>query len=220
MTTLAAHATETADAARAADLRPPLARDFYARPVTELARALLGKLVVSETADGRCCGRIVEAEAYGGPEDRASHARAGRTARTRPMFGPVGHAYVYLVYGMHECLNVVGEDDGRAGAVLLRALEPVRGVELMRRRRERPADPAWRLAAGPARLAQALGVDRRLDGHDLTAGERLWLARDPDPAAALDIASGPRVGVAYAGAEWAARPWRFWLRGHRSVSRR
>lgn len=223
MTTLAGTA--------ATGLHPPLGRAFYARPIDELARALLGRLVLTVSADGLTAGRIVETEAYGGPDDRASHARAGRTPRTRPMFGPAGHAYVYLVYGLHECLNVVGEQDGRAGAVLLRALEPVVGVELMRRRRGRPHDPDWRLAAGPARLSQALGVDRQLDGYDLTLGERLWLAEDESPVAAGDergkpgrfgaagIASGPRVGVGYAGGEWAARPWRFWLAGHRSVSR-
>jgi DNA-3-methyladenine glycosylase len=217
MTTLAGTA--------ATGLHRPLGRAFYARPIDALARALLGRLVVTDSADGLAAGRIVETEAYGGPDDRASHARAGLTARTRPMFGPVGHAYVYLVYGLHECLNVVGEQDGQGGAVLLRALEPVTGIELMRRRRGRPHDPDWRLAAGPARLAQALGVDRRLDGHDLTLGEDLWLAGDDvlarpgEPEAPSDIASGPRVGVAYAGGEWAARPWRFWLAGHRSVSR-
>jgi DNA-3-methyladenine glycosylase len=136
------------------------------------------------------------------------------------MFGPPGHAYVYLVYGMHECLNVVAEADGRAGAVLLRAIEPIDGVELMRRRRGRPGDPVHRLASGPARLAQALGVTRALDGHDLTLGQRLWLE---DPAggslAPLNIAAGPRIGVAYAGDGWAERPWRFWLADSPAISR-
>ncbi|HEY7598706.1 MAG TPA: DNA-3-methyladenine glycosylase [Candidatus Limnocylindrales bacterium] len=199
---------------------PPLARDFYARPVVELARALLGCVLVSQAKDGLTAGRIVEAEAYAGPDDRASHARAGLTARTAPMFGPPGHAYVYLVYGMHECLNIVGEVDGRAGAVLLRALEPLAGVELMRRRRSRPTDPASRLAAGPARLAQALGVTRADNGHDLTLGRRLWLAAPEAPPDPTAIASGPRIGVGYAGAEWSARPWRLWLRDSAAVSRR
>jgi DNA-3-methyladenine glycosylase len=225
----------TVAADTASRLGQPLGRDFYSRPVAELARALLGALLVSEADDGLAWGRIVETEAYAGPEDRASHARAGLTARTRPMFGPPGHAYVYLVYGLHECLNVVGGQAGEAGAVLVRALEPLGGSEIMRRRRGRPTDPDWRLAAGPARLAQALAVGRALDGHDLTTGRRLWLANPTsaaDPASAADaaavaipspadheIAAGPRVGVAYAGPDWAARPWRFWLRGHRSVSR-
>ena len=136
------------------------------------------------------------------------------------MFGPVGHAYVYLVYGMHECLNVVGfAPPAEAGAVLIRAIEPMVGVDLMRARRGRPHDPDARLCAGPARLCQALGVDRSLDRHDLVAGETLWLASSDAPSSSGAIAVGARVGVEYSG-EWAARPWRFWLAGHPSVSRR
>jgi DNA-3-methyladenine glycosylase len=216
-----------------AGLRRPLAREYYSRPSLELARALIGQVVVSADDEGLSAGVIVETEAYGGPDDLASHARAGLTRRTAPMFGPAGHAYVYLVYGMHECLNVVAESDGRAGAVLIRAVEPVFGVELMRRRRGRASDPDHLLCSGPARLAQALGVTRALDGHDLTLGRRLWIA---DRAALLaltvadgpqmadvpqvaELASGPRVGVAYAGDHWSAVPWRFWLAGNPSVSR-
>ena len=137
------------------------------------------------------------------------------------MFGPPGHAYVYLVYGMHECLNVVAHPAASAGAVLLRALEPVEGIELMRVRRGRPEEPAARLAAGPARLCQALAVDRGLSGHDLLAGVRLWLEPPGGGEEVVEesVASGPRIGVAYAGDDWAGRPWRFWLRGHPSVSR-
>ena len=138
------------------------------------------------------------------------------------MFGPVGHTYVYLVYGMHECLNVVGfAPPAEAGAVLIRAIEPVVGIELMRARRGRPHDLDARLCAGPARLCQALGVDRSLDGHDLLAGQRLWLAAPaPDPiGGSADVAVGPRVGVGYAG-DWSSRPWRYWLADHPSVSRR
>jgi DNA-3-methyladenine glycosylase len=196
-------------------------RDLVQRSTSEAARLLLGVLVV-RVADGQVViGRIVETEAYGGPEDRASHARAGVTSRTAPMFGLPGTAYVYLVYGMHECLNVVAHEDGRAGAVLLRALEPLAGIEVMRRRRGR-AEPALRLAAGPGRLCRALGVGREFSGADLLSGEGLWLARPAGgwPVADEAIASGPRVGVAYAGGEWAARPWRHWLHDHPSVSRR
>lgn len=198
-------------------------RDRFARASVELARALLGALVVRDSPDGRTAGLIVETEAYGGPEDRASHARAGRTRRTAPMFGPPGHAYVYLIYGMHSCLNVVAETDGVAGAVLIRALEPVRGVALMRGRRGAAAGADPRLAAGPARLCQALDVDRALDGHDLVSGVRLWIADAPlETAAAIaarGVVTGPRVGVAYAGDDWAGRPWRFGVRGHPSLSR-
>ncbi len=199
----------------------PLDRAFFARPAAELAPRLLGKRLVAADDEGLCAGLIVEAEAYAGPDDRASHARAGLTRRTAPMFGPAGHAYVYLVYGMHECLNVVAEQDGVAGAVLIRALEPIDGVDLMRTRRRRPADPVARLCAGPARLAQALGVDRQLNGHDLTAGRRLWIEAPPngrEPAKSA-ISSGPRVGVAYAAEPWASMPWRFWLTDHPAVSR-
>ncbi len=200
-----------------------LERPFFERPTHEVARDLLGVWVVRSTPEGLSGGPIVETEAYGGPEDRASHARAGLTRRTTPMFGESGHAYVYLVYGMHECLNVVAYSGATAGAVLIRAIAPVLGVDEIRQRRGRPTDPADRLCSGPAMLCQALGVDRSLDGHDLTLGEGLWLARGDSPLAGdsplpVKVATGPRIGVDYAGV-WAAKPWRFWIAGHRSVSR-
>lgn len=201
----------------------PWPRAAFARPVLELARSLLGAVVVRDGPEGRAAGIIVETEAYGGPEDRASHARAGRTRRTGPMFGAPGHAYVYLVYGLHRCLNVVAEEDGRAGAVLLRAVAPVEGLDGMRRRRGPTAGPDARLGAGPARLCQALGVDRTLDGWDLAAGRDLWITDAPpggSPARPpVHIVAGPRIGVAYAGPDWAGRPWRFGIRGHPSLSR-
>jgi DNA-3-methyladenine glycosylase len=144
------------------------------------------------------------------------------------MFGPVGHAYVYLIYGMHECLNVVAYDraeaeggghGAEAGAVLLRGLEPTVGVELMRRRRGRAGDPDARLCSGPARLCQAMAVDRSLDSHDLTTGDELWLADAPDLSRVAKVAEGERIGVDYARDGWASRPWRFWLQAHPSVSR-
>lgn len=184
-----------------------------------VARELLGALVVRTSAEGTAVGRIVEVEAYGTAEDLASHARAGLTRRTAPMHGPVGHAYVYLVYGMHYCLNVVARDTSApAGAVLVRALEPVAGAALMRARRGRTAERDSRLCAGPARLTQALAIDRAFDGHDLTAGEELWLAAGGLQDGEV-VAVGPRIGVGYAGQGWADRPWRFWLAGNRSVSR-
>ena len=196
----------------------PLERDFFARDTLTVARELLGVWLLRSSTDGLTGGPIVETEAYGGPEDLASHTRAGRTRRTAPMFGAVGHAYVYLVYGMHSCLNVVAYSNAPAGAVLVRAIEPRVGIELMRARRGRPEDPEARLAAGPARVCQALQVTRALDGHDLTSGEGLWLAASDLPAEG-EITTGPRVGVDYAG-EWSQRPWRFWLAGNPSVSRR
>jgi DNA-3-methyladenine glycosylase len=198
----------------------PLPRDFFARDTAIVAPALLGAWLVRRSTDGLTGGPIVETEAYGGPTDLASHARSGRTRRTEPMFGEVGHAYVYLVYGMHECVNVVAYDaaERQAGAVLIRAIEPRLGVPTMRARRGGRADPDWRLAAGPARLCQALDVTRVFDGHDLTVAGELWLAR-PDTSPALEIGTGPRVGVDYAGDGWKDRPWRFWVVGSRSVSK-
>ncbi len=192
-----------------------LPRLFFARPSWVVAPDLLGMLLLRDDGEGLSGGLIVETEAYDGPQDRASHARAGRTRRTQVMFGPPGHAYVYLVYGLHHCLNVVTETDGEAGAVLLRALEPTNGLEAIRTRRGRPNEPDERLAAGPARLCQALAVDRRLDGADLTQAGPLWLARSSQdldrPRRAARIISGPRVGVGYAGDGWAERAWRFGL---------
>lgn len=197
----------------------PLERAFFERSTEEVARDLLGVWLLRSTADGVSGGPIVETEAYGGPEDRASHARAGRTRRTTPMFGQVAHAYVYLVYGMHECLNVVAYNAREAGAVLIRAISVEVGVDLIRSRRARPIDPADRLCSGPAMVCQGLGVDRTFDGHDLTLGEELWLAAPSRRVTSKhQIVAGARVGVAYAG-DWADRPWRFWLAGHPSVSR-
>lgn len=219
----------TPDAAGAPTRDPPhtgtwsrLERESLALPVVDLARRLVGLILVRDSAEGSCAGRIVETEVYGGPEDRASHARAGRTARNGAMFGPSGRAYVYLVYGLHHCLNVVAGPEGVASAVLIRALEPIKGIELMRLRRGGADAPDARLAAGPARLCQALAVDRRLDGADLVSGTRLWLAQDestPRAAGAGGLLTGPRVGVAYAGPGWADRIWRFGLRGSPAISR-
>ena len=208
--------------AASAEVRAPLKvleRAFFDRATDEVARDLLGAWLVRSTPDGLSGGPIVETEAYGASDDLASHARSGLTRRTTPMFGDVGHAYVYLVYGMHECLNVVAYSGAAAGAVLIRAIAPVLGVDEIRRRRGKPTDPTARLCSGPAMICQGLAVDRTFDGHDLTTREGLWLARPPVEEPLLEVESGPRIGVAYAG-EWAAKPWRFWLAGHPSVSRR
>lgn len=197
----------------------PLERAFFDRSTPVVARGLLGVWLLRSTPDGLSGGPIVETEAYAGPEDQASHARAGRTRRTAPMFGRVGHAYVYLVYGMHECLNVVAYNGRDAGAVLIRAISVEAGADLVRSRRGRATDRTSRLCSGPAMVCQGMAVDRSFDGCDLTLGEGLWLAEAPAAAPAPKVAVGPRVGVSYAG-EWAARPWRFWLAGHDSVSRK
>src|SRR5215212_3480509 len=180
-----------------------LDRAFFERDTVSVARLLLGTQLVLERPDGITSRvRIVETEAYVGPDDRASHASRGRTRRTEVMFGPAGHAYVYLVYGFHNCLNIVTECVDTPAAVLIRAAEPVSNVE--------------KRTDGPGRLCLALGIDRGFTGQDMTAPP-LYL-ETMDSITPFEVASGPRVGVAYAG-EWAMRPWRFWIRDNPWVSR-
>ena len=172
------------------------------------------------SADGVSAGRVVEVEAYCGPADLAAHSAGGRrTARNEVMYGPGGHAYVYFIYGMHWCVNVVAAGRDVPEAVLIRALEPLYGIELMRARRgARVADVA--LARGPGNLTRALGIDRALNGADLRA-RPLRLLQPLDPGSVPDdgaIVRSARIGVDYAG-DWATLPWRFSLRGSRSVSR-
>ncbi|MEA3340646.1 MAG: DNA-3-methyladenine glycosylase [Chloroflexota bacterium] len=195
-----------------------LPRDFFARDTLAVARELLGQRLVRllDGGDKRLSGRIVEVEVYVGENDEACHASRGRTERNAPMFGPPGHAYVYFVYGMHHCFNVVTEREGFPAAVLIRALEPLEGIELMRKLRGgRPDLP---LTSGPARLCQALDIDRRLDGADLcTPGALLFLER----AAAIpdeNVVAGPRIGVRGDEAALTA-PWRFYVQDNRYVSR-
>lgn len=188
-------------------------RAWFDRPATDLAIALLGCRLVHVSPDGAVGGRIVEVEAYRGPEDRAAHASRGLTPRTATMFGPPGHLYVYLVYGMHHCMNVVAGPGGKPEAVLIRSMALDEGVELARARRG--AVPERGLASGPGNVGKALGVDRSLDGSDLLAGP----IRVEPSTARVSISRGPRVGVDYAG-PWAARPWRFWITDDSCVSRR
>jgi DNA-3-methyladenine glycosylase len=177
------------------------------QPTLVVARRLLGMVLVHETADGVTAGRIVETEAYRGPADRAAHSRGGhRSARNEVMYGPPGHAYVYFVYGMHHCVNVVTRPTDVPEAVLIRALEPVAGTALMRARRGITDGPEWRLCRGPGALCQALGIDRDRNGADLTRGA-LTIRSAPAVSARL-VARTPRIGVDYAGDD-AAHPWRF-----------
>ncbi|MGZ9274675.1 MAG: DNA-3-methyladenine glycosylase [Nitrospira sp.] len=170
-----------------------LLRSYFSRPTIEVARSLIGKYLIRENEHGSVAGRIVEVEAYVGPEDKACHASKGRTARTEVLFGPPGHAYVYLCYGMHEMLNVVTEQDGFPAAILLRAVE-CDGM----------------LIDGPGRLTRAFGIDRRLNRCDLTAGEALWFEDRGESLPRGALKTYPRIGVDYAG-EWAKKPWRFRL---------
>lgn len=182
--------------------RRTLPRAFYDRDTVAVARDLLGKRLVHLSDGAERIGRIVEVEAYLGPHDLASHSSRGLTDRTRIMFGPPGHAYVYLVYGVHCCMNVVTERDGHASAVLIRAVEPIRNIEGSTR--------------GPGLLCKAMRIDRRLNGHDLTGGD-FFIADQPD-AGTPRIVKRPRVGVDYAG-RWARRHLRFYIMGNPFVSR-
>jgi DNA-3-methyladenine glycosylase len=189
--------------------RSRLPRSFYARAATEVAPAMLGHILVRALPDGtRTSARIVEVEAYG-PEDPASHAFRGMTGRNAVMFGPPGHLYVYFTYGMHFCMNAVAGRAGEGTAVLLRAGEPLEGMELMRSRRGR--DRVLDLCSGPGRFAQALGVARSENGVDLVRGEALWVERG---ARSEPIGTGIRVGV-----RETTRSWRYWLEGNAFVSR-
>ena len=184
-----------------------LPRAFYERPAREVAPDLLGKVL----RHGAAAGRIVEVEAYLGEADPAAHAARGRTARTEVLYGAAGHAYVYLIYGMYRCLNVVAEPAGTPGCVLIRALEPVAGLAAMRRRRGALAEE--QLASGPGKLTLALGIDARHNGRDLTRGP---LCIEDAPRAAEPIAASPRIGITRA-ADW---PLRFFLEGNAYVSPR
>lgn len=187
-----------------------LPESFYARPTVEVARDLLGSIIVH----GFAAGRVVEVEAYLGLDDLAAHAAAGLTNRTRVLFGPPGRAYVYLSYGIHECLNFVAERDGVPGCVLVRALEPLCGVALMKRRR-----PAARrrvdLCSGPGKLTAALGITRILNGANVSIpGD--FTVRVPTVPAAFDIATSTRIGITKC-ADW---PLRFYVSGNANVSRK
>ncbi len=185
-----------------------LPRSFYARGTVDVARDLLGHVLVH----GATAGTIVETEAYLGGGDLAAHSAAGITERTRVIFGPPGHAYVYLSYGIHECLNIVAEPDGIPGCVLIRALEPVEGLDFMRLRRPR-ARTDRDLASGPGKLTRALAITRAHNGADVTRGD--LVIRPPGVRCAFEIAVTPRIGIA----KCVDLPLRFAMRGNRFVSR-
>jgi DNA-3-methyladenine glycosylase len=185
-----------------------LPRSFYARHTIEVARDLLGKVLVH----GETAGRIVETEAYLGGDDLAAHSARGITKRTRVIFGPPGHAYVYFIYGMYECLNLVAEPDGIPGCVLIRALEPVAGIDLMRKRRPR-AHSVRGLASGPGRLTLAMDITRAQNGADVTRGD--LVVRRLRGAPPVEIAVTPRIGITHC----ADLPLRFLIAGNPFVSR-
>jgi DNA-3-methyladenine glycosylase len=180
-----------------------LPRNFYDRDTKLVAQDLLGKLLVHQAGGAVIIGKIVETEAYLGEHDLAAHSSKGLTARTKIMFGPPGHAYVYFIYGMHYCMNVVTEREGHASAVLLRALAPVQNLEGR--------------ACGPGLLCRAMKIDRRLNGHDLLS-DNFFIAA-PEPAEKIVIVKRPRIGVDYA-KHWTKRLLRFYIKGNPCVSRR
>ncbi|MCU1236781.1 MAG: DNA-3-methyladenine glycosylase [Candidatus Solibacter sp.] len=184
-----------------------LPRSFYTRPAIEVARDLLGKVLVH----GPTAGIIVETEAYLGGDDLASHSAAGVTDRTRVIFGPPGHAYVYFIYGMYECLNLVAEPAGQAGCVLIRALEPLAGLDLMHRRRPAARKPEH-LANGPGKLTLAMAITRAQNGADVTRGP--LVVRAPHTQSEFEIAVTPRVGIT----KCADLPLRFLIASNRFVS--
>lgn len=191
---------------------PPLPTDFYARPAEEVARDLLGCRIVRFAEEGVAVAEIVETEAYVGPHDEASHAaeRFGRTTRNEVMFGRPGLAYVYLIYGMHWCLNAVTDAEGYPAAVLVRAAAAIDGVEVMRERR--PGRPDDELLRGPGNLCRALRIDGTLNGHDLGSAPLVVTGGPPIPDA--EVVRGPRIGISRA----VDHPLRFWIRGSRAVS--
>lgn len=186
-----------------------LERDFYERPTLDVARDLLGQVVVSKTAQGSAAGRIVETEAYLGPDDPASHAARLKQGRVEVMWGEPGIAYVYRSYGIHAMLNVVAEPKGATGAVLIRALEPLYGVDLMRARRG--VEDERLLCSGPGKLCQALGISLHMQGTDLVTSELLWISPGEQ---AREISSSGRIGISRA----TEQPWRFWVTGNPHVS--
>lgn len=182
----------------------PLDRAWFERDALVLARALIGTSITVRSADQEDrVARIVETEAYRGPTDLACHAKVGITKRTRTMYGPSGHAYVFLIYGMYDCFNVVCFGEGKGHAVLVRAVEPVSGITLK--------------TDGPGKLTRALGITRKDNDVDLTSDERIFISeREKNKRPKIEIT--PRVGVAYAG-EWADKPWRFLDADSKSVSK-
>jgi DNA-3-methyladenine glycosylase len=186
-----------------------LNRAFYERPTVDVARDLLGQVLVSVNGEGRTAGRIVETEAYLGADDPASHAARLRTGRVESMWGEPGIAYVYRSYGIHAMLNVVTEPLGITGAVLIRALEPMIGVDLMRNRRG--IEDERLLCSGPGKLCQALGIGLDMHGTDLVTSDRLWISPGESPR---DVSTSGRIGISLG----QAHPWRFWITGNPHVS--
>lgn len=192
-------------------MTPTLPLDFYNREPTIVARELLGTLLVRRSREGTCIGRIVETEAYLSCDDTACHSHRGKSRKNRTMFGPPGRLYVYSIHARY-CMNAVTEGRNTASAVLIRAVEPVAGIAIMQNRRRKTE--LLELTRGPARLCEAFGVDRELDGWNLALGVRIWIAGPDLPSATRDVGISPRIGVTSAH----EHPLRFFLRSNPFVS--
>lgn len=184
-----------------------LTRDFYAHPALTVARAVLGMRLVRIDEGQRISGIITEAEAYIGESDLGCHASHGRTPRTAIMYGPPGHAYIYFTYGMHWMLNLVAEAEGFPAAVLIRAIQPVEGLDIIAARRKDRPQAQW--ADGPGKICQALGIDRQLNGVDLCAAEAELFVEEGIPVPDECVTIGPRVGLNSVPEPWKSMPWRF-----------
>ena len=196
-----------------------LKREFFARDTAAVARDLLGRHLVRVLDGQRLSGVIVEAEAYSGFDDQASHGRHGKTERNALMFGPVGYSYVYFTYGMHWLLNVVAKPQGAqyAAAVLLRAIEPLTGLEQVAENRKGRPPLEW--TSGPAKLTRALGIDKALSGIDVTASDSPLFFEEGRPLPDKAVRNGPRVGMGDAPEPWFSKPWRFFVKDNPYVSR-
>ncbi len=195
-----------------------LTRKFYCQPSLRVAQELLGKYLIRRIGQKKLIGKIVETEAYLGRQDKASHAFGRMTARNEIMFGPAGFWYVYLIYGIFSCLNVVTQEEGFPSAILIRAMEPIEGIEMMKRLRKK--SDLRDLSSGPGKLCQALKIDRRLNktkafGRDCS----LWIEEGKRPDN-FKIGTSKRIGVDYAGPYWANKKWRFFIKDNQFVSRK
>lgn len=193
-----------------------LKRSFYARDTNIVAKEMLGKLLVRHSKQNMLIGRITEVESYRGRDDLACHASKGRTPRCEVMFGAAGHAYVYLIYGMYNCLNIVTEDADFPAAVLIRALEPIAGLDTMHALRK--TEKLKNLTTGPGKLTQALAITRELNNEDTVQSDKIFLTDDNFPVSNNNIVTTTRVGVEYAGKD-ALLPWRYYLKGSEFISR-
>lgn len=191
-------------------------KNFYNRNTIKVAQEILGKFLVRKIGKKIIAGKIVETEAYVGPSDLASHASRGKTARTAPMFGPPGHAYVYLVYGLNYCFNIVTEKENYPAAVLIRAIEPTDGIDLIKKFRKNQKI-IFNLTNGPGKLCQALKIDKSLNNSDISKNI-LWVEDRGLKIKPSEIVAAKRIGVDYAG-QYKNKPWRFYLRGNPFVSK-